>query len=334
MLPAALAAGLLLAATPDCSGALAAGVADLHLDTPYQVRYRKRPADLREGSGQVTLKSLQSGCVDLLVFSLYLPSGLRPTQHTYEQLEALLETAETITARTPQLGESRRVLYATEGAQALADHTEKIPELVERGVWLYGLVHAWHNDLADSIQDPHPSRGGLTIKGEAFVRAVYEAGGLVDVSHMSDEAFDDVAALAREYHRPLVASHSNARAVTPHKRNLTDAQLRAIAASEGVVGVNFHAPFLTRNRQATLDDVQAHIDHMVRVMGADHVAIGSDLDGLIRPARGLESHAGVRLLARHLAAHGYSSEVLNDLFKRNVLRVVRESSNINHLEEP
>lgn len=299
------------------------GVADLHVDLPLQVRWEGRPRDLSMPGGSVTAESLRAGCVRTMVLSLFLPPRVR---HTVDEQIAQLETAEGIVRANPGVfgPEGVTPIYATEGSQALAGHLDRIPELVARGVRLFGVVHNRHNDLADSATDTAAGRGGLTPEGERFVRAVYAAGALVDVSHASDEAFDGVARIARELGRPIVATHSNARALAHHPRNLTDEQLRAVAASGGIVGLNFHASFLRRDEApATIDDVVRHAAHLGRVMSPANVALGSDLDGHIRPAVGLETHAGVPDLVRALCRAGIQGEALRGLLGDNVRRVLQ-----------
>jgi membrane dipeptidase len=312
-------------------------VVDLHVDLPFQVHYHDRPRSLRRPGGQVSRRALLAGNVRGLVLSLFVPTGLVPRVLRYEELLAVLDTTDGIvranegllapprrfTGPLPEAGGPVRVVYAVEGSQPIAGHLDRIPDLVRRGVVLFGPVHAHHDALADSSGDAHPGRGGLTREGEEFVRAVYAAGALVDVSHASDEAFHDIAALARAAGEPLVASHSNARALCPHPRNLTDDQLRAIAASGGIAGVNFHAPFLRADRRpARIADVVRHALHMRSVMGPGHVAIGSDLDGEIRAAGGLGSHAGIPELGRRLQAAGLPASEVAGILGGNAWRVL------------
>lgn len=306
-------------------------VADLHVDLPYQVHFLSRPVDLGRRAGQVDASSLASGRVRLIVLSLFQPNDLPGKtgrvprrRKTLAELLAVTDTADRIVRGNPDVfGPGRvRAVYAVEGSDALAAHVDRVPALVRRGVVLFGPVHARHNELADSATDPRPGRGGLTALGERFVRAVYAAGALVDVSHASEGSFQDIARIASEAHRPLVATHSNARALADHPRNLTDDQLRAIAASGGLVGLNFHSPFLRRDGPATIADVVRHALHMRGVMGPGHLAIGSDLDGDIRPARGLETHAGLADLARALAGAGIRGTELADLLGGSAARLL------------
>jgi len=149
----------------------------------------------------------------------------------------------------------------------------------------------------------------------------------VDVSHASDRAVADVLALAAETAGVVVATHSNARALCEHPRNLTDQQLRGIAATGGVVGLNFHSPFVVRGRPAELSDVVRQARHLVEVAGEDHVAIGADYEGGIRPARGLAGAAQFPELARALLRAGLPARAVTKLFSENALRVLCRSGN-------
>ena len=317
-------AALLVAPVPWCRDER--GAVDLHVDLPFQVHYRERAPDLGEDGGDLSRTRLERGCVRTLVLSLFVPHRDGERSELAELLD-VLATAETITRVNgwARLGEpgAVAVVYSVEGAAAIAHDLDAIPDLVSRGVLLFGPVHTHHNELAESSSDPRPHPRGLSETGRAFVEAVYAAGALVDVSHASDATFDDVAAIARARRRPLVATHSNARAVADHPRNLTDAQLETIAASGGVVGLAFHAPFLDRAwRDADVEDFARHAAHMEAVMGAGHVAIGSDLDGLIRPARGLASHASLWALAMQMRAEGIGEPSIAGIMGANALRVL------------
>jgi membrane dipeptidase len=144
----------------------------------------------------------------------------------------------------------------------------------------------------------------------------------VDVSHASDRAVADVLALAQKTGGVVVATHSNARALCDHPRNLSDQQLRGIAATGGVVGLNFHSPFVVRGRPATLADVVRQAKHLVKVAGIEHVAIGADFEGGIRPAKGLEDASRFPELAQALLEAGLPSAAVRKVFSENALRVL------------
>jgi membrane dipeptidase len=158
-----------------------------------------------------------------------------------------------------------------------------------------------------------------------LVRRAHALGVAVDVSHAADRAVVDVLALARETRGVVVATHSNARALCDSPRNLSDGQLRGIAATGGVIGLNFHSPFVVRGRAATLADVVRQAQYLVRVAGLDHVALGADFEGGIRPARGLEDASHFPDLARALLSAGWSEAAIRKLFSENALRVLCRS---------
>jgi membrane dipeptidase len=302
-------------------------VVDLHVDLPYQLGYHGHA--LREGSGQASLDQLRAGRVQGVVLPLFVPRQVSPTGPRSEDLEAQYQRVMRELFRGDGFelpgcgaGAGVRTWLSFEGAGPLAQAPESLDAWVARGVRLVGLVHTEHNALASSSGDAHAVDYGLTPAGERVVRRAHALGVAVDVSHASDRAIDDVLAIARETSGVVVASHSNARALCDHPRNLSDAQLRAIAASGGVVGLNLHSPFVVRGRPATLADVVRQALHLVKVAGADHVAIGADFEGGIRPAKGLNDAGHFPELARALGRAGLADHVVRRLFSENALRVL------------
>lgn len=163
---------------------------------------------------------------------------------------------------------------------------------------------------------------GLTEAGRALIRECNALKIMVDLSHLNEKGFDDVAAISDA---PLVATHSNAHAVTPSTRNLTDRQLAMIRETGGMVGLNFAAAFLDpEGRQrafAGWDPVLRHLDHLIDRLGEDHVGFGSDFDGATMPAD-LGDAAGLPRLLDALAGHGYPKELLRKLAHENWLSVL------------
>lgn len=307
-----------------------AGVADLHVDLPHHVQYGGRPLELAraEGRSDVDTASLRAGCVTLLVLGVFTPHDLRAAPPDPARFEAALATAIQVRAAFHDQLPDIEVVLGIEGSEALANTPERVPALVHQGVRLFGLVHAWDNSLAGSSTDPRRRNLGLTAAGRRFVRAVLAAGALVDLAHASQAAFWDVAVLAHERGRPLVVSHAASRALRNHPRNLSDAQLREVARSGGVVGLTFHAPHLVDGPESTVGDVARHAAHLVEVMGPTHVAIGSDIDGRIRPVPGLRTHAGIPALVSALREAGLGG-ALSAILRSNAARVLRDGSGIN-----
>lgn len=307
-------------------------VVDLHVDLPYQLGFHGRA--LRDGSGQAALGKLLAGGVTGVVLPLFVPRNVSAEGPRLQDLEAqyrrvLAELMPRDGFELPGCGESSRVRtwLSFEGAGPLADAPDTLDAWVARGVRLVGLVHTEHNALASSSGDARPARYGLTEAGKRLVRRAHALGVAVDVSHASDRAIADVLTLARETSGVVVASHSNARAVCDHPRNLTDEQLRGIARTGGVVGLNLHSPFVVRGRPATLADVVRQVKHLISVAGAEHVAIGADFEGGIRPPGGVADAGQFPALSRALSRAGLDERARRRLFSENALRVLCGSGN-------
>jgi membrane dipeptidase len=305
-------------------------VVDLHVDLPYQLGYHAKA--LREGMGQASLAELRAGGVAGIVLPLFVPhdvspSGPRPSdlEDSYQRVLAELFRGEGLALPGCGDGAGVRTWLSFEGAGPLAEAPESLDAWVARGIRIVGLVHTEHNALASSSGDAHPVAYGLTEAGKTLVRRAHALGVAVDVSHASDRAVADVLALARETGGLVVATHSNARSLCDHPRNLTDDQLRGIAATGGIVGLNFHSAFVVRGRAATLADVVRQALHLVKVAGIDHVAIGADFEGGIRPARGLDDASHFPELARALRGAGLSEAGVRRVFAENALRVLCRS---------
>ncbi|WP_437984564.1 dipeptidase [Sorangium sp. So ce117] len=303
-------------------------VVDLHVDVPWQVHFKGR--DRRLGEGHARRETLVAGHYLGVVLPIYLPDQARPEGPQIEDASAVLATIEAIIAANPvllPLGAARAepgkisTFLSIEGAGAFAADIAQIDRFIARGVRLISPNHAKNTRLSSSATG-EPAAYGLTELGKRFCERVYDQGALIDVSHISDAAFADLVPIAAAHGAPIVATHSNARAVANRPRNLTDEQLRLIARSGGVAGLNFHAPFVNGTSEADVDDVVAQVDHMVRVAGVDHVAIGSDFDGGIVPPRGLADASALPALAARLRQRGMSREDVVKIFAQNALRIL------------
>ena len=215
-----------------------------------------------------------------------------------------------------------RTFLAFEGAGPLAENPDALRTWAARGLRVVGLVHTRANALASSSGDVPEAAFGLTELGRALVLRTFALGLVVDVSHASDRAVADVLELATREHGVVVATHSNARVLADHPRNLTDDQLRGIAATGGVIGVNFHSPFLSRSGKATLADVVRQLKYLSEVAGPDHVAIGSDFEGDIRPPSELADASHFPRLSAALGRAGFTDAAVAKIFSGNALRVL------------
>ena len=214
-----------------------------------------------------------------------------------------------------------------EGADALAPDLSDLEGWYDRGLRSIGLVWSRPNAFAEGVPFRFPDSpaigAGLTAAGRELVRACNRLGVLVDCSHLNRAGFFDVAALSEA---PLVATHSNAWTLCESTRNLQDDQLDAIAASGGVVGVNFAASFLRADGRADpetpLAEIVRHADYLAGRMGVDHVAFGSDFEGATMPAE-LTGIEALPLLLDAFRAGGWDDAALRKLCHENWLRVLR-----------
>lgn len=208
---------------------------------------------------------------------------------------------------------------SVEGAELLDCDPARLEEAHRLGVRAVNLTWNYANPLSGSNAE-EPGRG-LTARGRAFVAEMQRLGMLVDVSHLSDPGFWDVAELAERAGIPFFASHSNARAVCPHKRNLTDEQITAIIKVQGTVGLNLCASFV--GEPPTLDALIAHVEHIWALGGADSLAVGGDWDGCDLAA-GLTGVDGLTALYEELLRRNHSETLVRALFFENLMRVVSE----------
>lgn len=217
-------------------------------------------------------------------------------------------------------------IFHIEGAEAIDLEFDSLELLYQAGLRSLGLVWSRQNAFGTGVpfSFPHsPDTGdGLTPKGKALVRRCNELGILIDLSHITEKGFWDVAAISD---KPLVATHSNAHALCPSPRNLTDAQLKAIRDSDGMVGLNFAVSFLRPDGKADpatpLEVMVRHIDYLVDKLGIDKVGLGSDFDGAKIP-EAIGDVTGVPRLFEALRQAGYDEAALAQLAHRNWQRVL------------
>lgn len=216
-----------------------------------------------------------------------------------------------------------------EGADAIDTDLDALHVLYRAGLRSLGLVWGRPNAFAEGVAvhfRRSPDTGpGLTEAGRRLVRACNDLRIVIDVSHLNERGFWDVATLTDA---PLVASHSNAYALCPSSRNLTDSQLDAIAASDGIVGLNFAVNFLredaARDASTPLEVMVRQIDYLVERAGIDHVGFGSDFDGVLI-SREIGDVSGLPKLMSALRDRGYDDGALRKLAHKNWLRVLRET---------
>lgn len=206
---------------------------------------------------------------------------------------------------------------SVEGAELLDCDLVKLEQARAMGVRAVNLT--WNYPNALSGTNAKETDRGLTDQGRAFVRRMNELGMLVDVSHLSDPGFWDVAEISC---RPFFASHSNSRTVFSHRRNLTDAQFTAIIEHHGVAGLNLYADFL--GEAPDLDAVVAHLEHFLALGGTQNVSLGADWDGCDALPGGISDIRDMEKLYDRLLQRNYHEALVRGVFYENLMRVVNE----------
>jgi len=318
-------------------------VVDTHCDTLkclFQEFTKPRDSmwDLREGMGErsglghLDVPRMMDGGISCQVFAVSsersrtpaypLRTAMMMIERFYWECEAI-PRLEPVTSYEEIVDARKRGnvsgMLSIEGADVIEGRIEMLGVFHRLGVRMVGLVHSLRNQLADGVTDRRTG-GGLSELGVQAVEELDMLGMIIDVSHLNDDGFRDVLELTGN---PVIASHSNSRAVCGHPRNMTDEMIQALAGNGGVMGMNF-APSFVHPVEATLGGVVDHIDHIVNLVGPDHVGLGSDFDGIPNTPKGLEDASRMPDITRELVKRGYGKEDIVKILGGNHLRLIKE----------
>lgn len=350
---------------------------DCHNDLSYRVLYEGLNIGDRLPGGQVDIPRLREGSVDVQVVALFIQNYLYPGRagrQCSDLLEAMLEAiagnaSAVELARTgtdiERIVASGKIAMplAIEGGHAIEDSLDLLRRFHDLGVSSMTLTHNLSHGWADSSGDK-PRWDGLNDLGRTVVAEMNRLGMVVDISHVSDEAFFDAIESSRA---PVICSHSGCRAINPHRRNITDEMLRALSRNGGVIGIVFEPGFLSADYAKARAELQAigrptramvpviedmnlriaiehldqgrdwplenlptiehlldHIDHAVRVAGIDHVGLGADLYPRTPSLVGIRGAQDYSNITRGLKKRGYSDADVRKIMGGNFLRVWKQ----------
>ncbi|MDQ7063679.1 MAG: dipeptidase [candidate division KSB1 bacterium] len=361
---------------------------DTHIDWPsHQFRNPefdpgKRHEPGRLTSGQWDLVRMKEGGLDAVFMSIFTRQGPRTEEghrKAKDHAERLIQITRNMVSQYPNLAElaltpddayriekggKRAIFMGMENGYPIGTDIRNVRYFYDLGIRYITLTHSSNNELGDSSTDKKQEWSGLSPLGEKVVREMNRLGIMVDISHVHDETFWDVIKLTQA---PVIASHSSARALCDHPRNMSDDMLRAVKENGGVVQLcllgnyikkmpqdsaylaarrklrpkfmaffqgtmsaeeraAFEAEYMKLRDMAprpTLEDAVDHIDHMVQVMGIDHIGIGSDFDGG-GGLKGIDDVLDMPNLTRALLKRGYSEEDIRKIWGGNLMRVFRE----------
>ena len=317
-------------------------VVDMHCDTIgelWKAEKAGKPISLRSNSLHIDLEKMQKGDYLLQNFAMFVFLGREkdPLVNVLEMIDvynrAMAENADIIgpvlkyedIEKNRTAGKLSGMLTIEEGA-VLKGNPYVVRSLYQLGVRMLTLTWNFENEIGYpntivKAKDYDPSRHyGLKPEGIEIVREMNRVGMIVDVSHLGDDGFWDVV---KYCDGPFVASHSNARAVCNHTRNMTDDMIRALADKGGVMGLNFCGDFLNPNGKSRVEDMVRHAKHIINVGGSDILGLGTDYDGIDGDLE-LDHCDKMPLLAQEMERQGFSTQQIEKIFHGNVLRLYRE----------
>ncbi|NHJ46646.1 MAG: membrane dipeptidase [Asgard group archaeon] len=307
-------------------------IIDGHTDVLLSLLMQRRNFWEESETGHVDLPRMRKGNVAAMLFAIYPGSNQYYIQRGTHQLLELIENPKNevmLIKKVSDLEKAEKdgkvgVVFHIEGIGGFDTEFHLLNILYRLGLRSFGITWSDTNIFGSGMSfDPNTPEDtrGLTAEGKELVKEANKLGVIVDVSHLSDKSFWAVNDVAK---KPFIASHSNARSVSPHKRNLTDDMIKALADAGGVMGINFCTSFLSPDCTRSLDIpytlIIDHIDHIVNLVGPDHVGFGSDFDGAGVPNE-VKDVIGFNLLVKELEKREYSEEDINKICHGNFIRI-------------
>ena len=314
-------------------------ILDSHCDTPMFFTDNSRENITMFGTRSdkvlVNLPKMAEGRLDASIMVAYIPQGER-TQEAYEYVATktdrlLTQIEEIVRANSDRVGLAeteedilmlkaqgkKAILRGIENGYAIGKDIGLLEYFKKRGIVYMTLCHNGDNDICDSARGNN-EHGGLSPFGKEVVEQMNRLGILVDLSHASEKSFYDALEVSKV---PIVCSHSSARALCDHPRNLTDDQMRALAKADGVAQTTVYNGFLRKEGQATIIDAVEHLCHAAKIMGVEHVGLGTDFDG-DGGVPGLADASEIINFTRHLLRRQFSEQDIRLIMGGNFLRAM------------
>ncbi len=302
--------------------------ADTHCDTIVKLYHDGQ--HLRSNRGQMDLQRLRQFGSNIQVFALWM----EPWYYSKAFVQAMTYFdffQSELAQNTDWIGQvytyddilqnkkqgKLSAILSMEGGEALESSIDNLHLFYQKGVRMLSLTWNHSNTLADGVGAK--SKGGLTKIGRTMVQEMQRLGMILDVSHLSDAGFYDVAELMQ---MPWIASHSNARAICGHPRNLTDNQLRILGEGGGYVGLNFYPPFVAEKKSVSTEDLVVQISYLLEKAGEDAVGFGSDFDGIAQTPVDLCAVEDMQRFLEKLERE-FGASLLQKICEDNFLRVAK-----------
>jgi len=307
-------------------------IVDGHCDSLIDFVNNNRTLEESSAGGQWDIERAKRSGVALQFLAAFIETKYKPDRSLQRGLELIEGAHRFIGSHLDQvfLIQTKRdleqiphpsrlgVLLSVEGGEILGEDLFMLDIIFKLGVRALGLTWNQRNALATGIGEADV-RQKLTHLGQDVVQRMNKLGMMVDVSHLNETGFWHVLDISKA---PIAATHSCAKALCAHPRNLTDQQLRALGRHKGVVGVNFYPRFLKETGVATRNDVVRHICHIAEVAGVETVGLGSDFDGIEETPEGLGHVGDYNYLRDDLVKIGFSSQEVEQIMGRNFMRLL------------
>ena len=320
-------------------------ILDSHCDTPmFFTNDSKANATMfgtRSDKVLVNLPKMTEGRLDASIMVAYLPQGER-TPEAYKAVTAqtnrlLTQIEEIVQANSDRVGLAetaedilrlkakgkKSILRGIENGYAIGRDLSLLGHFKRRGIVYMTLCHNGDNDICDSARG-NAEHGGLSAFGREVVQEMNRLGILVDMSHAAESSFYDALELSKV---PIVCTHSSARALCDHPRNLTDDQMRALAKHDGVAQTTVYQGFLRKEGEASIVDAVEHLCHAAKIMGVEHVGLGTDFDG-DGGVPGLADASEIINFTRHLLLRHFSEQDIRLIMGGNFLRVMKQCNSV------
>lgn len=305
---------------------------DLHCDTVYKLMDDEKYS-LRSNDFSVDLEKLKQGESLAHTFALFVDTKehnnpFERCMNMADRFKKEIELNQNIIALATNFDEiieneknnKLSALLSIEEGAVLEGDISNLQKFYDLGVRMMTLT--WNHK--NEIGYPHAYQGkeskGLTEFGFEVVSKMNELGMLVDISHLSDEGFYDVA---RACKKPFIATHSNSRTIKNHTRNLTDDMIKVLADNGGITGINFFSMFLGNDKIGLIEDMVNHIKHIRNIGGIDVISIGSDFDGIDSPVE-IMNISQMNKLVVELEKAGFKYDEIEKIYYKNALRVIKE----------
>ena len=340
-------------------------VLDTHIDTTLKLKDQSWDFSQEHTTGHVDLPRLKKGGLDGAFFSIYMPGTVTGPQAVNDSLERIASVYRLVELHKESLvlctsaSEVRRaghmgkvaVLLGMEGGHMINNSLHILRMYAQLGIRYLTLTHSVNTGWADSSNDS-PVHGGLTEFGQRVVEELNRLGVLVDVSHVSDDTFWDAVEVSEA---PMIASHSSCRALSNHRRNMSDEMIKALGSRGGVIQITFVDQFLATDHQSNAETLRKqgsggndagtgqdpvllvdwekivdHIDHAVQVAGVEHVGLGSDFDGADMPS-GMEDVTFLPKITKALLERGYEESQVRGILGENTLSLLQKVESVSQM---